>query len=137
MAEKTITALMVAPGEYPGVTTLCCCKQFLDLAVSIGAMYPCDVMFLPLSQRAGILYNREAPLLGLKGNRKVDSNILAGIFYIVGVDHGELVSLPDDLRDYYLEQYWEPETHSEKAVDQAFWKNWMDEIDQMLQVPYI
>lgn len=131
MAEKTITALMVAPGEHPGVTTLCCCKQFLDLAVSIGTAEPCEVSFLPLSQRAGILYNREAPLLGLRGNRKVGSRILAGIFYIVGTERGKLISMPDDLLEYFIERFWEPETYSEKEVDEAFWNSWLDEIDQM------
>jgi len=137
MAEKTITALLVAPGEHPGVTTLCRCKQFLDLAVSFGTMYPCDVTFMPLSKRAGILYNWEAPLLGLRGNRKVGSHILAGVFYIVGIDHGKLVSLPDDLMEHYMDRFWEPETYTEKDVDQAFWKTWVDEIDRMLQVPEI
>jgi len=132
---KTITALMVAPGEHPSVTNLCCCKQFLDLAVSFGAMEPCDVTFMPLSERACILYNREAPLLDLRGNRKIDSHILAGVFYIIGLDHGKLVSLPDDLMEHYMERFWEPETYSEKVVEQAFWRNWLDEIDDILETP--
>ena len=82
MEEKTITALMVAPGEHPSVTNLCCCKQFLDLAVSFGAMEPCEVTFMPLSERASILYNREAPLLDLRGNRKIDSQILNPGFFV-------------------------------------------------------
>ena len=133
MEEKTITALMVAPGEHPGVTTLCCCKPFLDLAVSFGTMFPCDVSFLPLSPNAGILYNREAPLLGLRANRKVGEYILAGVFYIVGIENRELISLSDDLMEYYVELYWEPETYGEE-VDQAFWANWLAEIDSMLQI---
>ena len=137
MEEKTITALMVAPGEHPSVTNLCCCKQFLDLAVSFGAMEPCDVTFMPLSERASILYNREAPLLDLRGNRKIDSQILAGVFYIIGLDHGKLVSLPDDLMEHYMNRLWESEMYTEKDVDQAFWKNWVDEIERMLQVSEI
>ena len=134
MEEKIITALMVAPGEHPGTTTLCRCKQFLDLAVSLGAGYSCNVSFLRLTENVGILYNREAPLLGLKGNRKIGSHILAGVFYIVGVGAGALASLPDDLMEHYTELYWEPETYSEQEIDQAFWDNWMAEIDQMLEL---
>lgn len=132
MKKRTITALMVAPGEHPGVTTLCCCRQFLDLAVSIGATDPCDVTFMSLSKRAGILYNREAPLLGLRGNRKVGPCILAGVFYVVGVEKDRLASLPPDLEEYYTELFWEPENHTEDEVDRSFWNNWIDEIDRML-----
>ena len=46
MKEKTIKALMVAPGEHPVLTTLCCCKTFLDLAVSFGTGESCEVSFL-------------------------------------------------------------------------------------------
>ena len=134
MAERTITALMVAPGEHPMETTLCCCRTFLDLAVSFGAMYPCDVSFMSLSDTAGILYNREAPLLGLCGNRRIGPHILAGVFYIVGTENGKLVSLPGNLMEYYTDLYWEPEIYSEKEVDQAFWNNWLAEIDQMLEL---
>ena len=64
-------------------------------------------------------------------------HILAGVFYIVGIDYRKLVSLPDDLMEHYMDKFWEPETYTEKDVDQAFWKNWVDEIDRMLQVSEI
>lgn len=39
--------------------------------------------------------------------------------------------MPDDLLEYFIERFWEPETYSEKEVDEAFWNSWLDEIDQM------
>ena len=134
MEEQMITALMIVPGEHPAETKLCRCRQFLELAVSFGAMYPCEVSFMPLSDVVGILYNREAPLLGLRGNRKIGSRILAGVFYIIGVEDGKPVSLTNDLIGHYTEQFWDPEVYSEKEVDQAFWDNWLAEIDQLLEL---
>ena len=131
MEEKMITALMVAPGEHPVVTTLCCCKPFLDLAVSFGAGDPCEATFLQISDDVGILYNWEAIFYGLKGNRRVGKRILAGVFYVVGVKDGSLASLSDEQISRYEMMLYTPETYTEKEVDEAFFDSWIDELEQM------
>lgn len=132
MAEKTITALMVAPGEHPVVTTLCCCKQFLDLAVSFGAGDPCKATFMPLTDDVGILYNREAIFYRLKGNRRIGKQILAGVFYVVGMQDGKLASLSDKRISQYEIALWEPESYTEAEVDEAFFDSWIDELEQTI-----
>ena len=132
MEAKTITALMVAPGEHPVVTTLCCCRQFLDLAVSFGAGDPCDASFMSLADDVGILYNREACFYRLKGNRRIGKRILAGVFYIVGVEAGRLVSLSDEQVAQYEMMFYAPETYTEQEVDEAFFDSWIDEIEQSI-----
>ena len=132
MHEKTITALMIAPGEHPVVTTLCCCKTFLDLAVSFGTGDPCEVSFLKLTEDAGILYNREAIFYGLKGNRRVGKRVLAGVFYVVGVNNGNLTSLSDEQISRYEMMFYDPEYYTEKEVDEAFFDSWIDEIEQSI-----
>ena len=132
MHEKTITALMIAPGEHPVVTTLCCCKTFLDLAVSFGAGDPCEVSFLKLTEDAGILYNREAIFYGLKGNRRVGKRILAGVFYVVGVEAGRLTSLSDEQISQYEMALYDPETYTEKEVDASFFDSWIDELEKSI-----
>ena len=119
MDEKMITALMVAPGDHPVVTVLCCCKTFLDLAVSFGAGEPCEVSFFPLTDDAGILYNREAIFYGLKGNRRIGRRILAGVFYVVGIKDGKLSSLPFAELEAYFERFWEPEHFTKAEVEEA------------------
>ncbi len=131
MEEKMITALMVAPGEHPVVTTLCCCKTFLDLAVSFGAGDPCEATFLQISDDVGILYNQEAIFYGLKGNRRVGKRILVGVFYVVGVKDGSLASLSDEQISWYEMMLYAPETYTEKEVDEAFFDSWIDELEQM------
>ena len=132
MEAKTITALMVAPGEHPVVTTLYCCRQFLDLAVSFGAGDPCEASFLRLRDNVGVLYNREASFYRLRGNRRIGKRILAGVFYIVGVEAGRLVSLSDGQVAQYEMMFYDPEYYTEKEVDEAFFDSWIDEIEQSL-----
>lgn len=131
MDEKMITALMVAPGDHPVVTVLCCCKTFLDLAVSFGAGEPCEVSFFSLTDDAGILYNREAIFYGLKGNRRIGRRILTGVFYVVGVRDGSLTSLSDEQISRYEMLFYNPEAYTEKEVDDAFFDSWIDEIERM------
>ena len=133
MKKKTISALMVAPGEHPCEVVLCCCKDFLDLAVSFGAGQGCKVSFKQLSEHAGILYNQEASCWDLRGNRKIGSYIFAGVFYIVGVEQGKLASLSDDLMERYMVTFWEPETYTGREVHHAFWDNWKKEVEARLQ----
>ena len=132
MEAKTISALMVAPGEHPVVTTLCCCRQFLDLAVSFGAGDPCEASFLRLRDNVGVLYNREASFYRLRGNRRIGNKILAGVFYIVGVEAGRLASLSDEQVARYEMMFYDPETYTEQEVDEAFFDSWIDETEQSI-----
>ena len=131
MEEKVITALMVPPGDHPGIIELCCCKTFLDLAVSFGSFCSCDASVIQIAEDVGILCNREAPLCSLRGNRKIDGHILAGVFYIIGLKDGELISLPEHHLEYYMTALWEPETYTEEEVGESFWGNWINEIEHM------
>ena len=133
MKRKTISALMVAPGEHPCEVVLSCCRDFLDLAVSFGAGQVCNVSFKQLSERAGILFNQEACWWDLRGNRKIGSYIFAGVFYIVGVDQGNLASLSNDLMERYMVTLWEPETYTKQEVSRAFWDNWEREVETYFQ----
>ena len=45
----------------------------------------------------GILRNEEGPLLNLKGNRRIENEIIAGTFIVVGIDkNGNFKSLTDE-----------------------------------------
>ena len=131
MEAKTISALMVAPGEHPVATNLCCCRPFLDLAVSFGVGEACEVSFMCLADDVGILYNREAPLWKLRGNRKIGSRILAGVFYIVGVEAGRLTSLSDERMAQYELLLYEPEHYTTEEVDDSFFRSWIEEVESL------
>lgn len=119
---KTITALMVEPGKPPQATRLYTSKNYLSYAVSIGVRLPCDPDILFLEDNLGILYNSEAHLLDLEGNRQVAGQIVAGVFYVVGIDqHGQLTSLTKEQMEDWWMRLFDPETYTEQEVmDSAF-----------------
>lgn len=50
-------------------------------------------------------------MISLPGNRRIGSDLIAGIFYVVGQDDCEnLVSLSPELIETYMTCFWEVET---------------------------
>ena len=86
MREKNITVLKVAPGSAPEVVALKNDLRSLQEAVSIDA--PCvgliEVVYL--DAKTILLVNEEGKLLGLAPNRRFGSDILCGVFYVMGQD---------------------------------------------------
>ena len=120
MNRKTITALMVEPNEHPKVVQLQTDLDSLQKAVSIGADYQGLIELLPLGKGISILCNEEGKLIGLPGNRRIGSDVIAGVFYVIGSDHRHnLVSLTEQQLETYKNRFWEPEDLSEQDVKHA------------------
>ena len=61
-------------------------------------MWNWECRMIILEKNVGILRNEESALLSLKRNRKVNREIIAGTFFIVGIDDkGYISSLDDEL----------------------------------------
>ena len=57
-------------------------------------------------------------LIGLEGNRRVGSDIIAGVFYIMSEgEDGDLVSLTEEKIKYYTEKFWEPEVFDSTEIE--------------------
>ena len=120
MNKKTITALMVEPNEHPKVVQLQTDLDSLQKAVSIGASYQGLIELLALEKGVAILCNEEGKLIGLPGNRRIGSDVIAGVFYVIGSnDHGNLVSLTDQQLETYKTRFGEPEALSSQDVEHA------------------
>lgn len=119
MVQESIQAIMVWPGEHPCITELLNDRKFLDFAVGLGSAYSGDAVLIRLSDTAGILYNDLAFLSDLKGNHKIGSRLLAGVFYVVGIKDGKLSSLPFAELEAYFERFWEPEHFTKAEVEEA------------------
>ena len=91
-----VTALMVKPGEKPCVVRLQDDRDFLNAAVSIGAVLMCTAAVLPVEKDIVAIYAWDGVMAGLRGNRKVGKRIIAGTFYVVRVVGGELRSLTEE-----------------------------------------
>lgn len=118
---KVITALMINPGERPVATRLYLRPHFLEYAVSTGSRYLCQPAFFKLKPNVGILYNSEAAMLGLPGNRKLGGKVFAGIIYIIGIDEkGEPASLSYSEMDRLWIELFDTQFISEKEVSDSF-----------------
>ena len=117
MKEKEISVLMVAPGEHPREVVLENNLDALQKAVSIGCEYQGLIEVISLEKGVCIICNEEGKLLGLEGNRRLGSDIIAGVFYVVGEDkRGNFVSLTEAQMEYYTKRLWEPEQISPDGI---------------------
>lgn len=120
MKQKVIEVLMVEPGKEPSVVRLENDLTALQEAVSIGASYRGLIEIIPLENDVCILGNEEAKLIGLEPNRRLWSDILCGVFYVVGQDdEGNLCSLSAEHVAYYKEYFAIPEFISREEAEDA------------------
>ena len=118
MNAKELTVLMVEPGKHPKVTTLKDDLDSLQKAVSIGADYQGLIEFVSLGNGDCIMCNEEGKLIGLEGNRRVGSDIIAGVFYIMSEgEDGDLVSLSEEKIQHYTQRFWEPEVFDSAEIE--------------------
>ena len=109
-AEKTMTVLVVAPGEKPSVETIPVGLESLQQQVGgyIEAIYPFE-------EPVGIVCNEEGKINGLQLNRALrdDENsiydIVSGTFLVVGLGEEDFCSLTPEQIEKYSEHFAEPE----------------------------
>ena len=117
MKRKEIKVVMVAPGEYPKEVMLENNLDALQKAVSIGCDYQGLIEVVGLDDGVCIICNEEGKLLNLEGNRRLNEDIIAGVFYVVGEDNcGNFVSLTEAQIERYSKHFWEPEQFSMEDV---------------------
>lgn len=120
MKEKIIEVLMVEPGKEPSVTTLNNSLESLQEAVSICADCIGLIEIIPIDDDALILCNEEAKLIGLEPNRRLWSDVLCGVFYVVSQDEdGNLCSLSAENMEYYKKLFAVPEFISREEAEDA------------------
>ena len=67
-----------------------------------------------------------------KGNRKVNDEIIAGTFFVVGFDeHGFIASLSNDNIQKFSERFWQTEEYDDKEVSEAYWNSFIMSIESM------
>ena len=118
-----VTALMVKPGEHPCPTQLCDNRDYLDRAVSADMEVVCSAAVMRLTDGIAIIYNDEALMMGT-ANRRVGERIFSGVFYVVGLADGRLVSLTDAQIAQYMVRFWETEIYTTDEVVDA----WIDSL---------
>ena len=120
MVKNEIKTLMIEPGKHPVVTVLNDDLDSLQKAVSIGADYQGLIEIIGIGNGDCILCNEEGKLIGLVGNRRVGSDIIAGVFYIMSAgEDGDLESLSEEKIQHYTQRFWEPEVFGGAEIEPA------------------
>lgn len=113
MKEKFITVLKVEPYKPPEVVTLE--NELSSLQAAVDGL----IEFLPLDieNNIEILCNEEGKLIGLEPNRKVGSDIIVGVFYVLKTNlEGECCSLNQEEIEKYTERFKDPEYYTTEDV---------------------
>lgn len=117
MTEKpsTYRVVYVEPGKPACVREIGTELEDIQEAVG-GGLFEC---VYPHEDSTVLVCNDEGKLLGMEGNRRLDTgSIIAGPFFVIG-DAGEnFRSLTDEEVETYLQKYAEPEIIPQHEVQQ-------------------
>ena len=120
MKEKRIKVLMIEPNKHPCVVELKNDLDSLQKAVSIGAPEQGLIEFVYLEDNVSILCNEEGKLIGLAPNRRLDEDILCGVFYLVAEgNNGNLKSLTREQQERYSKMFWEPDVIDKSDIERT------------------
>ena len=107
--EEKIKVIKVEPKKEPEGVMLN--NEYKDLSAAVGGLIQ---MVYPYSDKVGLMLNDEGKLLGMEPNRSLkdeDGNIydvIAGTFYVVGLDEENFGSLSEELIEKYMKKFKQP-----------------------------
>lgn len=97
-----IQVLKIVPGQVPETVTM---PNTLEAFQEAVGGY---IETVGLDANAVLVCNEEGKLIGLPANRRLDDDVIAGTFLIVGAEDGEFCSLSDGDTAHYAEKFAEP-----------------------------
>lgn len=130
MFHDLISVLCVEPGRHPYAAYIRADWDAFKHCLGDGPGFAYSGR-IRLEDDVVILYNEEAPLADLKGNRMLGNYIIAGIFYISGFDGSGLQSLSKESLKKYAARFWEPESYTWEEVLTSYFACFADSIDRL------
>jgi hypothetical protein len=111
-----ILVLIVEPEKPPYVSTI-------DNSLKgLQAVVDGSIEYVQLDKNTSFVCHDEGKLLGLKGNRNINGDIIAGTFLICGDDgYGNSISLTSEQIALYSERFAEPEHYTDEQVQDAIY----------------
>lgn len=123
---------MIEPLKHPKETYIPNHSIAFKILVSQDNYYISNTEILILENDVGIIKNEESELLNLKGNRKINENILAGTFFVVGLDENKnIISLSNEQLEKYTRRFWGIEEYTDAEVSKSFWDSFERTIARM------
>jgi len=128
--DTFIDALMVEPGGRPQKVSIINDIESFEILVSDDVRFPTDVEFFKLEDHVCLFRNPEGALLSLPGNRRVGDEIIAGTFFVVGLNNNdETCSLSEEAFEKYRKRFWKIEKFTDKEVADSYWNSWFTFFD--------
>lgn len=114
--EKQMKILIVEPNKEPY-------ESFLDNKLkAMQRIVDGYIEVVKLDKDTALVCNEEGKLIGLEGNRRVNQDVIAGTFFIVGDNNeGEFISLTEEQISKYQEKFKEPEAISSEEVEDSIY----------------
>ena len=112
-AENKLRVVMVEPGKPAYETEI---ENTLEAEQEAVGGY---IEVVPLDNGKLLICNEEGKLNGMRGNRRIGNDVIAGPFFIVGEDGDEFRSLTEEETKKYLQAFAEPEEISQEEVENA------------------
>ena len=114
MNIETMKVLVIEPEKEPYVKDIGSGLSSLQKEVGgyIEAVYPFE-------DPVAIICNEEGKLIGMEGNRRYNNgqNIIAGPFFVVGLQGDSFRSLTEEEQAKYMDKYASPEEISQEEVE--------------------
>ena len=108
--SKILRVVMVEPHEAPYELNIT--DQLEDLQETVGGM----IEVIGNGDGTLLVCNEESKLMGMDGNRRLNGDVIAGPFFVVGTDGENFRSLTDVEVNRYLQMYAEPQQISQREV---------------------
>ena len=133
MKKTTVNVVIVEPDKRPYTSTIIKNINAIKEIVGSNLLFPSDIDVIKIDDNIFLIHNTEGALLGLRGNRKVKNDIIAGTFLVVQTDRkGKITSISNSNSTKYIRQFWNAEQYTDKEVSNAYWNKWVattDDID--------
>lgn len=111
--DNKLRVVMVEPGKPAYETEI---EDTLEAEQKAVGGY---IEVVPFGDGKLLICNEEGKLSGMRGNRRIGKDIIAGPFFIVGEDGDEFRSLTDEEVKENLKRFAEPEDISQEEVENA------------------
>lgn len=108
---KTLRVLMVEPHEAP--RELFITDQIDDLQETVGGL----IEVIDNGDGTLLVCNDESKLIGMDGNRRINGDVVAGSFFVVGKNGENFRSLTDAEMQKYMQRFKEIEDISPEEVE--------------------
>ena len=119
--DLLIDGLIVEPMEHPYEISIINDKDIMGFHLVDDIDEPCEIKIMKISTSACVIYNKYAVLSCKNANRMINNAIVAGNFYIAGINNqGKLVSLTKKQKEKYIKKFWEIETYDEDEIIDAY-----------------